>query len=43
MSPDMKKKVLDLFNWRKQTRTELHWLSELPVFAEKGGEKKQTK
>ncbi len=43
MSADMKKKVLDLFNWRKQTRTKLHWLSELPVFAEKGGAKQQTK
>jgi hypothetical protein len=32
MPPAMKTKVLDLFNWRKQTRTKLHWLSKLPVF-----------
>ncbi len=36
MPPEMKKKVLDLFNWRKQTRTRLHWFTTLPVFLEKG-------
>ncbi|MGZ5496892.1 MAG: hypothetical protein ACXWFO_09075, partial [Candidatus Aminicenantales bacterium] len=36
MSPEMKKKVLDLFNWRKQTRTRLRWFTKLPVFLEKG-------
>ncbi len=32
MPPEMKKKVLDLFNWRKRTRTRLHWFEKLPVF-----------
>ena len=36
MTPEMKKKVLDLFNWRKQTRTRLRWFTKLPVFLEKG-------
>lgn len=36
MTPEMKKKVLDLFNWRKRTRTQLRWFSKLPVFRETG-------
>lgn len=36
MTPAMKKKVLDLFNWRKKTRTRLRWFTKLPVFLEKG-------
>ena len=42
MSPEMKKKVLGLFNWRKQTRTQFHWFSKLPVFEEKGGANKRS-
>lgn len=33
MPPRMKKKIIDLFNWRKQFRTNLKWFSELPVFS----------
>jgi len=36
MSPKMKKKVLDLFNWRKQTRTRLRWFETLPGFRTTG-------
>ena len=43
MPAGMKKKVLDLFNWRKETRTRLHWFSKLPVFQEKGGAKNEPK
>ena len=43
MSPDMKKKVLDLFNWRKQSRTRLRWFSKLPVFQETSAAKSDTK
>lgn len=32
MSPAMKLKILDLFRWRKQFRTRLHWFEKLPVF-----------
>jgi hypothetical protein len=32
MPPSLKSRVLDLFNWRKRTRTRLHWFSKLPVF-----------
>jgi len=32
LSPAVKKEVLDLFNWRKQTRTRLRWFKELPAF-----------
>lgn len=32
MPPSLKSQVLALFNWRKQTRTRLHWFSQLPVF-----------
>jgi hypothetical protein len=32
MPPALKSRVLDLFNWRKRTRTRLHWFSSLPVF-----------
>jgi hypothetical protein len=37
LSAEMKKKMLDLFNRRKQARTKLHWFSELPDFGEKPG------
>jgi hypothetical protein len=43
MSAEMKKNVLDLFNWRKETRTRLRWFAKLPVFLEKGEVKKKTK
>lgn len=36
MSPEMKKKVLDLFNWRKRTQTRFHWFEKLPVFKPTG-------
>jgi hypothetical protein len=32
MSAEMKKKVLDLFDGRKRTKTRLRWFKELPVF-----------
>jgi hypothetical protein len=32
MPAAMKKKIIDLFNWRKRFRTNLKWFSELPVF-----------
>ncbi len=35
MSPEMRRKVFDLFNWRKQAQTRLKWFSELPVYQEK--------
>jgi hypothetical protein len=43
MTAEMKKKVLDLFNWRKETPTRLRWFSKLPVFLEKGGAASETK
>jgi len=43
MTPEMKKKVLELFSWRKRTRTRLRWFSTLPVFLEKGEARKDTK
>jgi hypothetical protein len=33
MPAAMKKKIIDLFNWRKQFRTNLKWFSDLPVFS----------
>ncbi len=36
MPAAMRKKIIDLFNWRKQFRTNLKWFSELPVFTGKG-------
>jgi hypothetical protein len=32
MPAAMKKKIIDLFNWRKAFRTNLKWFSDLPVF-----------
>ncbi len=43
MSAEMRKKVLDLFNWRKQSRTRLRWFSKLPVFQETSAAKSDTK
>jgi hypothetical protein len=34
--PDMQRKVLDLFHWRKQFPTKLGWLRELPVYPADG-------
>lgn len=33
MSPEMKQKVMALFNWRKQNRNELRWFETLPVYS----------
>lgn len=32
MSPDMQRKVLNLFHWRKQFPTKLGWFRELPIY-----------
>jgi hypothetical protein len=32
MSPEMRKKVIDLFQWRKAHQTQLRYFTELPVY-----------